>query len=377
MIDVLLVVDNSGSMREEQEKLASGLKGLLDGLRSAGLTDYHIGVVTTDVDDPKESGRLQGTPSFVTGKMKPADALTALTSAVKVGTGGTSYERPLDAMRKALSSPLSTAHNKGFLRARAALAVLFLGDEDDCSHNGSIPEGEYDSEVCRLSREETLNGPDGKAVLDSKGQPIKGQSHHLVPVATFVRFLLDLKKDSSAPVFAGAIIGDPQGVSKSTPHGGCAGAHGKAYGGFRLLELVEGLAEGRAGKRWYSVCADENGFADAVRSLMALVGQETGVVRLGTRLASAQGLGVSIVRAGGETVERVPPAQSTTRSCSHDGDCGEGLGCSLSTPQKCYQGGWLPITKNKVSGVDSIQFLGRYRQVATGGGTLKLSWGCE
>ncbi len=59
-----------------------------------------------------------------------------------VGVDGCGFEQPLEALYKALES--TSAHNLGFLRPDAALAVVFVTDEDDCSvENTDIftPEG--------------------------------------------------------------------------------------------------------------------------------------------------------------------------------------------------------------------------------------------
>lgn len=58
-VDVLLVVDNSCSMVEEQDKLATNFAGFIQYFEDADV-DWQIGVVTTDVFDEDQSGRLQG-----------------------------------------------------------------------------------------------------------------------------------------------------------------------------------------------------------------------------------------------------------------------------------------------------------------------------
>ena len=70
-VDILFVVDNSGSMFEEQEKLANNIDSFMRDLKRTaadGKTNYHIGVITTSVYDKaqtsdekirtKEDGRL-------------------------------------------------------------------------------------------------------------------------------------------------------------------------------------------------------------------------------------------------------------------------------------------------------------------------------
>jgi hypothetical protein len=56
--DVLLVFDNSCSMLDEQVLLAETAPLVLDSL-DASSVDWHVGVVTTDLDSPADSGRLR------------------------------------------------------------------------------------------------------------------------------------------------------------------------------------------------------------------------------------------------------------------------------------------------------------------------------
>lgn len=59
VVDVLLLVDNSCSMVEEQEKLASNFDSFIQFFESAEVA-WQIGVVTTDVVDVDQSGNLIG-----------------------------------------------------------------------------------------------------------------------------------------------------------------------------------------------------------------------------------------------------------------------------------------------------------------------------
>lgn len=130
--DVLFVVDNSGSMAEEQGHLADNARqftGIADTLHS----DYHIAVVTTDTEAATEAGNFQGTPKIITPN---ANASTQFSDRVRrLGTNGSGTERPLDAMFLALSDPLinDPMGNAGFLRDDAKLAIVVVTDEDDSS----------------------------------------------------------------------------------------------------------------------------------------------------------------------------------------------------------------------------------------------------
>jgi len=58
-VDVLMVVDNSGSMAEEQAKLAANFQSFIQFFQDVE-SDYRIGVITTDMYDEGHQGRLRG-----------------------------------------------------------------------------------------------------------------------------------------------------------------------------------------------------------------------------------------------------------------------------------------------------------------------------
>lgn len=124
-VDVLFVVDNSGSMQEHQRNLANNINLFLNEFLKGGTLDYHVGVITTD------DGRLRGYPPFVDSQTPSAAAV--LGSALKPGTNGSAQEKMFDPIYWALSPPLSTSYNSGFLRDGAYLAVIFISDAEDQS----------------------------------------------------------------------------------------------------------------------------------------------------------------------------------------------------------------------------------------------------
>lgn len=58
-VDVLLVVDDSGSMAEEQDKLAASFQRFIDAFQGVDV-DWRIAVTTTDVADQDRAGHLRG-----------------------------------------------------------------------------------------------------------------------------------------------------------------------------------------------------------------------------------------------------------------------------------------------------------------------------
>ena len=73
-VDVLWAVDDSGSMSEEQNSLATNFSSFIDSATSLD-TDYHIGVITTDVESD-QAGRLyacNGNPLWITDAQPVAE----------------------------------------------------------------------------------------------------------------------------------------------------------------------------------------------------------------------------------------------------------------------------------------------------------------
>ena len=68
-VDILLVVDNSCSMIDEQQKLAANFDNFISQFLDAEV-DYQIGVVTTDMSDPEHQGRLVGETKIITSGME-------------------------------------------------------------------------------------------------------------------------------------------------------------------------------------------------------------------------------------------------------------------------------------------------------------------
>jgi hypothetical protein len=138
-IDILWVVDNSGSMQEEQNNLANNFSSFMQYINQS-LIDYHIGVISTDlmknVDgtcyNAGHCGQLLGNPRII-DRTTP-DPLAAFANNVKVGTSGGGNEMGILAAHQAITEPLRSGANAGFLRDDASLAIIFVSDEDDHSY---------------------------------------------------------------------------------------------------------------------------------------------------------------------------------------------------------------------------------------------------
>jgi len=144
--DVLFVVDNSGSMGEEQDALAAGFPTFIS--RAIALnSDFHVGVIATEVNEaelgigspardifPGVLVQAPGCPKIITGTTP--DITGCFADNVKLGTCcSDEQEAGLQAAWMALSQPLvdDPAANAGFLREDAKLYVICVSDEQDQS----------------------------------------------------------------------------------------------------------------------------------------------------------------------------------------------------------------------------------------------------
>lgn len=132
-VDVLFVLDNSGSMREEQEKLARNLPVFLDYFVDSGLS-WHLGVVTTDVENGFP-GQLRSAAGYALITPTTPEPERLFEQLVRVGIGGASDEKGLFATFLALAkpSPQLQVSNRGINRPNAALHVVVVSDEEDSS----------------------------------------------------------------------------------------------------------------------------------------------------------------------------------------------------------------------------------------------------
>lgn len=131
-VDILLVVDNSCSMIDEQQKLAANFDNFIAQFLEADV-DYQIGVVTTDMENPEQAGRLQGDTKIISSTMPVDDARELFQENVKVCATGSGFEMGLAAAAAAFAEPSALEVNAGFLRDDAALSVVFVSDEEDDS----------------------------------------------------------------------------------------------------------------------------------------------------------------------------------------------------------------------------------------------------
>jgi len=143
-IDILWVVDDSQSMADEQAKIADRFDDFLTGINDAGV-DWHIGVISTDLDNLDSAALLQGEPKVLT--VDTPDYRNLFQERVRVGIDGSDMEKGIDAAFQALTEPLLSGPNEGFRRPGATLMINYFSDENDCSDRGALF-GEWVAEPC-------------------------------------------------------------------------------------------------------------------------------------------------------------------------------------------------------------------------------------
>ncbi len=138
-VDVLFVVDNSSSMTEEATKLSVNFPKFLDYFLYSGL-DWHVGVVSTNMEAPGHSGQLLAANgySFIDTETVEPDAVFA---AMVPYYPGVSHSESGRAAVYAALEVLVDGVNVGFLRDEAPLHIVIISDEND--HSVSPPKDEF------------------------------------------------------------------------------------------------------------------------------------------------------------------------------------------------------------------------------------------
>ncbi len=203
-VDILFVIDNSGSMAEEQALLSANFAAFIDVLEAPDVkANYRIGVTTTDAGNPRcpsatykpEGGRLVlsscvdraalgefafgdkdfsfacddfcgkadadvkiiGTATALDEEEKPRAWLESIEGKTNVegfdsmveafqcygpqGVAGCGFESHLESMYLSLAAASDPASaNYGFIRDTAILSVVVISDEVDCSFNPATKE---------------------------------------------------------------------------------------------------------------------------------------------------------------------------------------------------------------------------------------------
>ncbi|MCA9691715.1 MAG: hypothetical protein R3A51_17015 [Nannocystaceae bacterium] len=204
-VDFLFVIDNSGSMGDNQDNLIASFPGFINTIaQTLDNDDYHIMVVDTDASNPEAAlcanwcakdpmpmwcfpvidypctalpsecdeqigaGVVYPVGGDASNMMCDFDGgnryiisseqnlAASFSCAAKVGDDGDGSERPAESMVAALSFDLNKpgACNEGFLRDDALLVITIITDEPD-THSAGIPDGWFANVVAAKKGDET------------------------------------------------------------------------------------------------------------------------------------------------------------------------------------------------------------------------------
>jgi hypothetical protein len=129
IVDILWVVDDSGSMANERLRLIGNFDRFLQELLSFQV-NFQMGVTTVEAAD---MGQLRGTTKII--KNTTPSPVTAFTQNVTFGPSRARWEQGLRMGQFALQSPNTDpgGPNVGLVRPGAALAIIVVTNEDDSS----------------------------------------------------------------------------------------------------------------------------------------------------------------------------------------------------------------------------------------------------
>ncbi len=232
VVDILFIVDNSGSMLEEQRKIANNIEKFMQKLKAKSeKTKYQVGVVTISIANNAEAQRLNGprlaqVENFEDGRLQqivevnPGEPGTSsfnanscnsrmnrrfltntdneniseyLSNTIKcVGSAGAVIERGLDVLYQTFSEERMSNENAGFLRSDAKLMVIVITDEDDCSTGLT-----EDAENLHITNP-------GDCVEQYE---LLTSQKKVRAISEYVDFLIDLKGGNPAKVGFASIVG--------------------------------------------------------------------------------------------------------------------------------------------------------------------------
>lgn len=287
-LDVLLVVDDSGSMGEEQALLVREFPRLARVLASGdrdgdGIQDFpalqsvQLGVISTDLGSGTESvrtcepgfgqdGILLGGPGANIATYNAADPASLegfvmqVSSTATLGTAGCGYEQPLEASLLALSAPSTmpaspigyegrTGHalgaNAGFLRENSMLAIVYVTDENDMSVADAAVFSGSDARFASVP-------PNQRAFV------LEDDASAILPISRYVSNMSALRDDPRDLIFA-AVTGIPTGVSADAAHPDFAALHASTDMTFRSDE---------SGSSALPACSSMNGLAQPSRRIV-------------------------------------------------------------------------------------------------------------
>jgi len=128
LLDILFVVDNSGSMNIFQQELSSQMNSFMSVFDSSG-ADYHLAVITTD-----EARFVHYNGYFWIDQTHSDPVMWMQNVIASIGIHGSGFEKGIEMAKYALEG--DAAPGKDFNRADATMVIIYVSDEPDHSVGG-------------------------------------------------------------------------------------------------------------------------------------------------------------------------------------------------------------------------------------------------
>ena len=128
LLDVLFVVDNSGSMNIFQQELGNQMNAFMSVFDNSG-ADYHLAVITTD------EARFIQYDGYTWIDQTHRDPVLWMQNVIaSIGIHGSGFEKGIEMAKYALEG--DAAPGKGYNRENATMVIIYVSDEPDHSQGG-------------------------------------------------------------------------------------------------------------------------------------------------------------------------------------------------------------------------------------------------
>lgn len=318
-VDMLFVIDTSGSTNNKQQNFAQNFPAFMNALQMipGGLPNIRIAVINSDIGAGGATTTNMCAGIGTGGKFSVVDSAGAncgiangdqwitptnlvpgrtleqvfacMATRAVVGCG---YEHQLQAANVALHPrPDWNPMNAGFLRPEAYLAIIWLTDEDDCSapetppdfFAGPPPAGFSDNGRCSFAGHLCNNAP---LPAMATSFPLSAclpnpNPTGLLPVQQIVNDIQGLKPGHPEKIVVAAIAGWPspgaEGAARYTLTGGAAvnlGPVCNVAGGGTPALRIKSFLDSFPNSGLHTIC--QNNYAGALAAIGQLVGAVVG-----------------------------------------------------------------------------------------------------
>ena len=279
-LDILAVVDNSGDIMREQDRLASALPGFLRELEGRGLS-IRFGVVTTDAasdDGLAPPGTIRDGCEQNTGRIADSESgnqwRRMAACNVMQGDEGLARQQALEVIERAVID--RPGNLKTFFRDQSRILILVLSNEDDCSGDQQLGQDDAVRNLCVWNNDKLTPIEDMIEAVRSEASTPEGVSMAVLSGPPSAREVED--GEALRPV--------------------CQGTLGAAYPANRLYEASRLLGEQGY---FQSLCTDDLSYG-----LGEIAGRLIGPSRATfcpARRLVHEPLEVTVPESGGETEE--------------------------------------------------------------------------